>query len=160
MARAIANMIFRRLSQVDNPKLQRALLEWQEHGLGKRDPKGDHVAVDGKELLNRQGLEVVSAYSVRDGRWLGSQRVAEGSNEIPAAQQRLSRTEIAGSLVTADARPTQSATARIVGQDPGADFLFPVKGNQPGVAQNVQQRYQSASHGFSPSGQKADRANL
>ena len=160
MARAIANMIFRRLSQVDNPKLQQALLEWQEHGLGQRDPKGDHVAVDGKELLNRQGLEVVSAYSVRDGRWLGSQPVAEGSNEIPAAQQRLSRTEIAGSLVTADAPPTQSATARIVGQDPGADFLFPVKGNQPGVAQNVQQRYQSSWHGFFPSGQKADRANL
>src|ERR1035437_3908958 len=55
---------FRMLSRLDNPKLQRALLEWQEQVLGKRDPKGDQVAVDGKELLNRQGLEVVSAYSV------------------------------------------------------------------------------------------------
>jgi hypothetical protein len=151
---------FRMLSRLDNPQLQRALLEWQEHGLGKRDPRGDHVAVDGKELLNRQGLEVVSAYSVRDGRWLGSEAVAEGSNEIPAAQQLLSRTEIAGSLVTAAALHTQAATARMVVQDKGADFLFTVKGNQPGVAQNVQQLYQSSWHGFSPSGPKADRANL
>ena len=148
------------LSQLDNPKLQRALLEWQEHVLGKRDSRGDHVAVDGKELLNSQGLEVVSAYSVRDGRWLGSEAVAEGSNEIPAAQQLLGRTEIAGSLVTADALHTQAATARIVVQDQGADFLFTVKGNQPGVAQNVQQLYQSSWHGFPPSGPKADSADL
>jgi len=151
---------FRMLSQLDNPKLQRALLEWQEHVLGKRDSQGDHVAVDGKELLNSQGLEVVSAYSVRDGRWLGSEPVAEGSNEIPAAQQLLSRTQIEGSLVSADALHTQAATARIVVQDQGADFLFTVKGNQPGVAQNVQQLYQSSGHGFSPSSPKADSANL
>jgi hypothetical protein len=151
---------FRMLSRLDNPKLQRALLQWQEHVLGKRDPRGDHVAVDGKELLNSQGLEVVSAYSIRDGRWLGSEPVAEGSNEIPAAQQLLSRTEIAGSLVSADALHTQTATARIVVQDKGADFLFTVKGNQPGVAQNVQQLYQSSSHGSPPSGPKADGANL
>jgi hypothetical protein len=151
---------FRMLSQLDNPQFQRALLKWQEQVLGKRDPKGDHVAVDGKELLNSQGLEVVSAYSVRDGRWLGSEAVAEGSNEIPAAQQLLRRTEIQGSLVTADALHTQVVTARIIVQDKGADFLFTVKANQPGVAQNVQQLYQSSWHGFSPSGSKADRANL
>jgi hypothetical protein len=151
---------FRMLSRLDNPKLQRALLEWQEQVLGKRDPKGDHVTVDGKELLNRQGLEVVSAYSVRDGRWLGSEPVAEGSNEIPAAQQLLSRLELEDSLVTADALHTQAVTARIVVQDRGADFLFTVKGKQPGIAQNVQPLYQSSWHGFSPASQKADRANL
>jgi hypothetical protein len=116
--------------------------------------------VDGKELLNSQGLEVVSAYSVRDGRWLGSEPVAEGSNEIPAAQQLLIRTEIEGSLVTADALHTQTVTAQIIVQDKGADYLFTVKGNQPGVAQNVQQLYQSSWHGFSPSGPKADSADL
>jgi len=151
---------FRMLSQLDNPKLQRALLQWQEHVLGKRDPRGDHVAVDGKELLNSQGLEVVSAYSVRDGRWLGSEPVAQGSNEIPAAQQLLRRTEIEGSLVSADALHTQTVTAQIIVQDQGADYLFTVKGNQPGVAQNVQDLYESSGHGFSPSSQKAHRANL
>jgi hypothetical protein len=138
------------LSHLDNPRLQQALLAWQDQVLGKRDPQDDQVAVDGKELLNSQGLEVVSAYSVRDGRWLGSEPVAEGSNEIPAAQQLLRRTELEGSLVTADALHTQSETARIVVQDRGADFLFTVKGNQPGVAQNLQQLSQSLAGAFSP----------
>jgi hypothetical protein len=53
--------------------------------LGRRDPTDDLVAVDGKELLNSQGLAIVSAYAVTSGRWLGSEAVAEGSNEIPAA---------------------------------------------------------------------------
>jgi len=151
---------FRMLSHLNNQELQQALLDWQDHLLGKRDPQDDQVAVDGKELLNSQGLEVVSAYSVQAGRWLGSEPVAAGSNEIPAVQQLLPRTDIEGSLVTADALHTQAETARIVVQDKGADFLFTVKGNQPGVAGNVQQLYQSLSGAFSPSGQNVHRPNL
>ena len=86
------------LSHLDNQRLQQALLAWQDQGLGPRDPQDDQVAIDGKELLNSQGLEVVSAYLVRDGRWLGSEPVAEGSNEIPAAQQLLRRTDLEGAL--------------------------------------------------------------
>jgi hypothetical protein len=150
----------RMLAHVNNQKLQRALLAWQDHLLGRRDPRDDQVAFDGKELLNSQGLEVVSAYSVRDGRWLGSEPVAQGSNEIPAAQQLLRRTELEGSLVTADALHTQAETARIVVQDQGGDFLFTVKGNQPGVADNVQQLARSLAGAFSPSGPNVDSANL
>jgi hypothetical protein len=151
---------FRMLSHLDNARLQQALLAWQDQVLGVRDPKDDQVAVDGKELLNSRGLEVVSAYSTRDGRWLGSEPVAVGSNEIPAAQQLLRRTELEGSLVTADALHTQSETARIVVQERGADFLFTVKGNQPGLAQNLQQLSQSVARAFSPSGPKVSGANL
>ena len=118
--------------------------------MGKRDPVGDAVAVDGKALINSQGLQIANAYSVRDGRWLGSEPVAEKSNEIPAVQELLRRMEIEGSLVTADALNTQTETARIIVQDRGADYLFTVKGNQKGVAANVQQLYQSLSHDFSP----------
>jgi len=78
---------FRLLSHLNPRQLEAALLEWQDHVLGKRNPAGDQVAVDGKELLNSQGLQIASAYSVRDGRWLGSEAVAEGSNEIPAVQE-------------------------------------------------------------------------
>jgi hypothetical protein len=142
---------FRLLSRLDSRALEKALLDWQNHVLGQRDPRGDRVAVDGKELLNSQGLEVVSAYSVRDGRWLGSELVAEGSNEIPAAQALLRRLDLEGSLVTADALHTQTETARIIVQDRGGDYLFTVKGNQKGVAQNVQELHQELLHGFSPS---------
>jgi hypothetical protein len=142
---------FRMLSHTNSQQLERALLEWQEHVLGQRDRVGDQVAVDGKELLNSQGLEIASAYSVKDGRWLGSQAVAEGSNEIPAVQELLRRVDVEGSLVTADALHTQTETARIIVQERGGDYLFTVKGNQKGVAENVQQLYRSLSHAFSPS---------
>jgi hypothetical protein len=142
----------RMLQYVDNQALQRALLRWLDHLLGKRDPKGDQVSADGKELLNSQGAQVISAYSVQSGRWLGSEAVAEGSNEIPAVQRLLKRVDLDGSLVTADALNTQTETARIVVQEKGGDYLFTVKGNQSGVADNVQQLYTHLSGAFSPSG--------
>lgn len=142
----------RLLRHLDNQGLQRALLRWLEHVLGKREPRGDQVSVDGKELLNSQGVEVVSAYSVQSGRWLGSEAVAKGSNEIPAAQRLLRRVELDGSLVTADALNTQTETARIVVQEKGGDYLFTVKGNQSGVAANLQELYSNLARAFSPSG--------
>lgn len=148
---------FRMLSHVNPRQLEAALLAWQDQVLGRRDPAGDAVAVDGKELLSSQGLQVVSAYSVRDGRWLGSEPVAERSNEIPAAQALLRRVDLEGSLVTADALHTQTETARLLVQERGADYLFTVKGNQKGIAKNVPQLYQSLSHAFSPSGQNGRR---
>ena len=150
----------RMLRHLDNPALQQALLRWLDHLLGQRDPVGDQVSVDGKKLRHSQGVEVISAFSVRDGRWLGSEKVAEGSNEIPAVQAVLSRVDLDGSLVTADALNTQSETARIVVQDKGGDYLFTVKGNQPGVAKNVRQLYSSLARAFSPSGQNVHGPDL
>lgn len=151
---------FRMLTHVPPRQLEAALLAWQDHVLGQRDPTDDLVAVDGKELLNSQGLEIVSAYAVQSGRWLGSEPVAESSNEIPATRELLCRAPIAGSLVTADAMHTQTETARIIVQERGADYLFPVKGNQQGVADTVRQLHQNLSHAFSPSGPGADRPDL
>lgn len=142
---------FRLLSQLDSRRLERALLAWQNHVLGTRDAPGSLVAIDGKELRHSQGMKIVSAYAVTDGRWLGSEAVPEGSNEIPAAQALLRRADIEGSLVVADAMHTQSETAQIIVQERGADYLFTVKGNQDGVRKNVRQLYQSLARAFSPS---------
>jgi hypothetical protein len=150
----------RMLRHVDNLALQQALLRWLDHLLGKRDPKGDQVSADGKELLNSQGAEVISAYSVQSGRWLGSEAVAEGSNEIPAVQHLLKRVDLEGSLVTADALNTQTETARIVVQEKGGDYLFTVKGNQSGVAGNVQGLYRNLARAFPPSGTDLHRSDL
>lgn len=146
----------RLLRQLDNQALQRELLRWLDHLLGQRDPTGDQVSVDGKELLSSQGAAVVSAYSVQSGRWLGSEPVAEKSNEIPAAQHLLRRLDLNGSLVTADAMHTQTETGRIVVQEQGGDYLFTVKGNQKGVADNARELYQNLSRDFSPSAHCAD----
>jgi hypothetical protein len=150
----------RMLLHVKNTQLQAALLRWQDHVLGKAGPEDDQVSVDGKELLSSQGLEVVSAYSVKSGRWLGSEAVEPDSNEIPAAQKLLGRLEIQGQLVTADALHTQRETARIIVQDKGADYLFPVKGNQKGVADNVRQLHQQLAGAFSPSGSNFGGSDL
>jgi len=150
----------RMLRHLDNQALQKALLRWLDHLLGKRDPQGDQVSADGKELLNSQGAEVISAYSVQSGRWLGSEAVAEGSNEIPAVQRLLRRVNLDGSLVTADALNTQTETARLVVQEKGGDYLFTVKGNQSGVADNVQQLYNQLSRAFSPSGPDVHRSDV
>lgn len=139
------------LRHLDNQALQRQLQRWLDHLLGNRDPTGDQVSVDGKELLNSQGAAVVSAYSVTTGRWLGSEPVAEDSNEIPAAQALLRRLDLDGSLVTADAMHTQTETGRIVVQEKGGDYLFTVKGNQKGVADNVRDLHKKLSRDFSPS---------
>jgi len=130
---------YRLLSHLDSRALERALLAWQDWALGQRPLKDDQVAIDGKELLSSQGVQVVSAYTVKGGRWLGSEPVAEGSNEIPAAQQLLRRTPLEGTLVGADAIHTQSQTARIITQECGADYLLEVKGNQPTLEKTVQQ---------------------
>jgi hypothetical protein len=151
---------FRMLSHLHPRELEKALLAWQDQVLGKRDPQGDRVAVDGKELINSQGLQIANAYSVQDGRWLGSEPVADDSNEIPAVQELLRRVDIEGALVTADALNTQTETARIIVQERGADYLFTVKGNQKGVADNVRQLYQGLSHAFSPSRPNGHRPDL
>jgi hypothetical protein len=149
----------RMLRQLNHEALQRALLRWLEHLLGRRESVGDEVSVDGKELLSSQGAQVVSAYSVRDGRWLGSEIVAEASNEIPAVQQLLRRVELDGSLVTADALNTQAETARIVVQEKGGDYLLPLKGNQPGIAGTARTLCRNAG-ALPPSGQNLQRPKL
>lgn len=142
---------FRFLSHVDSAALEKALLAWQDHVLGRRLADDDQVAVDGKELLSSQGVEIVSAYSVKSGRWLGSERVAADSNEIPAAQTLLRRAPLEGSLVSADAMHTQAKTARIITQERGADYLFTVKGNQQTVAESARQLHRGLQRVFSPS---------
>jgi len=150
---------FRLLTHLDSQALEQALLDWQNHVLGPRPAADDQVAVDGKELLNSQGQQIVSAYTVKGGRWLGSEPVAPGSNEIPAAQTLLRRAPLEGMLVTADALHTQSETARIIVQEKGADYLLSVKGNQKQIAANVRQLQPGWRHAFSPSAPDAYRAN-
>ena len=142
---------FRLLRHLDCGALERALLAWQKHVLGARTADDDLVAVDGKELLNSQGVEMVSAYAVKSGRWLGSEGVACGSNEIPAAQGLLRRTPIEDCLVVVDAMHTQSETARVIVQEGGGDYLMTVKGNQPSLAASMQQLHRGLQHAFSPS---------
>jgi hypothetical protein len=142
---------FRLLSNLDSQRLQDALLEWQEKVLGPRAEDDKLLAFDGKKLRASQGAEITSLYSVRSGRWLGSELTECKSNEIPAARAILRRTDVEGCLLIPDALHTNVETAQIIVQEKGADYLLPVKGNQPGVEATLSGLQQNLLKAFSPS---------
>jgi hypothetical protein len=144
---------FRLLNEIAPAELERALLAAQEWLLGPPPADDDLVALDGKQPLSGRGTQIVSAYSVKGGRWLGSERVADKSNEVPAVRRLLSRMDVDGKTVTYDALHTNHETAIHAVRDCGADFIVTVKGNQPGITESLEKLYASRRNGaFSPSG--------
>jgi hypothetical protein len=144
---------FRLLNGVPPAELERALLVAQDWLLGPPPAGDDLVALDGKQPLCGRGTQVVSAFSVKGGRWLGSERVADKSNEVPAVRQLLSRLHVEGKTVAYDALHTNHETAIQAVRDCGADYLVTVKGNQPEIVKSLEALYASRKRGaFSPSG--------
>ncbi len=150
---------FRVLHGVDERVLEQALLAWQEQLLG---PAQDTlIATDGKKLRHAQGVELVSAFGMQSGRWLGTVCTEAKSNEpngvrsparqlpgspkgsaggrwqIPAARELLGRLDLAGKTVVADALHTQVETARQIVFEGGGDYIFTVKDNQKTLHQTV-----------------------
>jgi hypothetical protein len=149
---------FRILNPVDEAAVETALLAWQDQILG---PVQDRIfAVDGKELRPSQGGELVSLIGTQSGRWLGSARTPDQTNEIPVAravlEQVAQRVDLTGKLVVLDALHTHQETARQVVQDLGADYLLTVKANQAQLHQTVSRLLQPSA--FFPSGPDAHRA--
>lgn len=130
---------FRLLNEVDEATLEAALLAWQDQVLG---PIQDRlIAVDGKQLRHSQGGELVSAVGAQSGRWLGTVRTPDKTNEIPTARVLLERVQqrldLSGKVVVLDALHTQDETARQIVQELGADYLLTVKENQKGLCDTV-----------------------
>ena len=142
---------FRLLTSVDPHELEQALLGCQEHVLGPPTEEDRLIAYDGKALLSAGGIELASGYSVQTGRWMGTEAVEAGSNEIPAIQRLLARTDLSGKTGIMDALNTQVETARQVVQDCGGDYVLTVKGNQKGLAETLQQLQEGARGAFPPS---------
>ena len=142
---------FRLLKSVDPHELEQALLGCQEHVLGPLTEADRLIAYDGKALKSAGGLELASGFSVQTGRWMGTEAVAAGSNEIPAIQRLLARTDLTGKTAVADALNTQQETARQIVQDCGGDYVLTVKGNQPGISQTLTQLWDKAQGSFPPS---------
>ena len=130
---------FRILNEVDERALEVALLAWQDQVLG---PVQDRIiAVDGKKLRHSQGGELVSAIGAESGRWLGTVRTPDKTNEITAARTLLERInereDLSGKIVVLDALHTNRETARLIVQELGADYLFTVKTNQETLHKTV-----------------------
>jgi len=150
--------LFNTLCAADAELVQSAVLRWQEQVLGPL-PEGELIAMDGKTLRSARGLEIVNAFAPRSGRWLGSEAVAEGSNEITAARALMDRLDLSGRLVCLDALHTQKATATQMVQEAGGDYLLSVKGNQQGIKKTLEEQVTAAATlaAHSPSGHHAGR---
>ena len=151
---------FRFLCGVDSKALQVALLQWQDDRLGRRKADDNVLAFDGKVLRSSQGVQTVSAFACKSGRWLGSEMVQSKSNEIPAVQRLLPEIDLKDQRVTLDALHTQDETARAIVQEGGGDYLMTVKGNQPGLAETLRRRHASLGGVFSPSASGGLSADL
>jgi len=64
------------------------------------------------------------------------------SNETPAARQVLSRLDLAGKIVLADALHTQLDPGQQIIFEQGGDFLLTVKGNQPMLQATLQKLFE------------------
>jgi hypothetical protein len=140
---------FRVLGGLPESTVEEVLLRWQEKLLG---PCTDTlIAIDGKELRHARGQQLVSAVGGQSGRWLGTVRVDDKSNEIPAAQSLIDRLgqKLDGKLVVLDALHTQDLTAQKLHFECGADYLMTVKANQKTLCQNLESKLQPQL--FSPS---------
>ncbi len=147
---------FRILNEVDELALELALLAWQDQVLG---PVQDRIiALDGKALRHSQGGELVSAVGAESGRWLGTVRTPDKTNEITAARTLLERLnqrlDLSGKVIVLDALHTNQETARLIVQDLGADYLFTVKANQETLHKTVCGLLKARA--FPPSGSDQD----
>jgi predicted transposase YbfD/YdcC len=106
--------------------------------------EGQVIAIDGKTLRRshdrsrgKKALQMVSAWASANGLVLGQRKVDGESNEITAVPELLDALEIAGCTVTLDAIHCQTETVETI-VDKGADYVLPVKENQPRLLEALQ----------------------
>lgn len=114
------------------------LRAWTLALLAALDPDGKAaLSCDGKSVRGslREGATVahlLSAFIHDLGITVDLEPVAQKSNEIPGAPKLLLRLPVKGRTVVVDALLTQEPLA-VALVEAGADYVMPVKGNQPGL---------------------------
>jgi hypothetical protein len=151
------NCIYRVLKAVRVLEFQQALWAWQRGRHGGQD--GDVVVLDGKALRGSQGTQLVGAINAQSGRTLAVEAVADKSNEIPAGQTLLERLDLDGVIALMDALHTQTLTARTIVQERGGDYVFFVKGNQPGLLSQAKHLLPENFSPSTPAGQPGPRTH-
>jgi predicted transposase YbfD/YdcC len=142
--------LWRVLTGADSAAVDAVVGAWLAEHAGLLEPAGavpdDHrlvaVAVDGKTVrgaVGAQGEQVhlLAAATHHDNLVLGQVEVGAKTNEIPMFAPLLeglaaTGIDLASAVITADARHTQRGHAEYL-HDRGAEFVFTVQGNQPGL---------------------------
>jgi predicted transposase YbfD/YdcC len=129
-------------AKLDPDAFETAFRAWMTALASKAD--GRIVAIDGKAIRrsfehgwDKSGMAtMVSAFCQRNSMVFGQIKVDGKSNEITAIPRLLSLLSLEGAVVTIDAIGCQSEIVQQI-VDAGADYLLPVKENQPALYQAV-----------------------
>ena len=139
------NTFGRVFSLLDPDTLQTCFVSWIK-SIAKLS-NGEVVAIDGK-LLNgsadapkgRRASDMVSAWACGNRLVLGQVKVDSKSNELKAIPELLELLDLRGCIVTADAMSTHAEIAELV-YSKGADYVLPLKENQPILRQAVDEHF-------------------
>jgi hypothetical protein len=127
------------LNEIDADRFDLVLAEWVQ----QQQPM-EAIAFDGKAVrgcLDSEGkpMFLVSAVTHGSCACVGQVQVDSKTNEIPAARELLDKLpHLDGVMSTADAAHTNAETARQIVMEKGADYLLPLKGNQPTILETAE----------------------
>jgi hypothetical protein len=115
---------------------------------------GIALAIDGKTLRgSRDGkikpLQLLSVVSHESAIIFAQEEVNSKTNEIPVVQKLLTKLDIKGAVITADALHSQDKTAAIIARNKKADYVFTIKDNRSSIKKEIQKSLSDSD--FSPS---------
>ena len=151
-----AHDTFGRIFRLLDPKqLQRCFLAWVQSVAHLT--QGEIVAIDGKQLCGSQdecngrgANHMVSAWACENRLVLGQVKVDDKSNELKAIPRLLELLDLHGCVVTVDAAGSFAEVATAVHAQ-GADWVLPLKENQPLLHQAVKAYFDGvADHTLPP----------
>ena len=122
----------RALVAIDLKRFEPLLLHWQNEQIPSATPD-PLIAIDGKHLRRSGGLSIASAIGQPSQQVLATVTLEKHESEITAVRKLLERTEFTGQLLALDSLHTQHETLHQILYDHGADYLVPLKENQPTI---------------------------